>query len=112
VYGAVGEINVTADRNGNGVANGATTGWAAALGYGSPIDSNISFDEVGSLMYAFEADCTPPDHRDYKNGYWNGLESEYSGLKFSVRGKPHCGWAQMSSSGDLRNDRKADRSRI
>jgi hypothetical protein len=95
--GAIGGVSVK-QRRGNGVANGAQVGWAAALASGSQIDSSLSFDLKTSLMYGYAVGCMPPHRVPYSDGYWNNRHA-YLGLEFKIQGQTHYGWAQMSVSG-------------
>jgi hypothetical protein len=95
--GAIGGLWVTPQRHGNGVENGATSGWAAALGYGSQIDSQVSFSLTASVMNAYAEGCLPPHHRPYNDGYWTTGHSAYLGLEFKIHGHTHYGWAQLTA---------------
>ncbi len=99
--GAIGSLIVTTSLKGNGVANGAMVGWAAALLYGSTIDSKLSFDKASSLMYGYGVGCV---RERGSRGYWNGAQNQYLGLKFKVLGQAHYGWAKVSSGGGLYGD--------
>lgn len=97
--GAIGSLGVAPEREsrGNGIANGATSGWAAALDYGSQIGSEGSFDLAGSIMNSYAEGCLPPHHRPYQDGYWTTGHSAYLGLEFRIHGHTHYGWARLSA---------------
>ncbi len=102
VCGALGGLVVLPHKSGDGTANGAQSGWAAVLPYGSPIDSEVSFYPSESLMYDYGAGNIGREH-PFSNGYWNGVRNEYLGLKITLHGQIHYGWVQMSSGGGVYN---------
>jgi hypothetical protein len=79
----------------NAVQEASYPGWAAALGLGARIDNTKIFKGTGVMA---AQPC--PSCRGY--GYWGGRGNRYLGLRFTVRGKTHYGWARLSVHRELK----------
>jgi hypothetical protein len=73
----------------NAVQEASYPGWAAALSVGAPIGNARIFKGTGAM---FGQPC--PSCRGY--GYWGGRGNRYLGVRFTIRGKTHYGWARLS----------------
>ncbi len=78
----------------NSVAAYGSWAWAYALQYGAVVESKRSFKFVGNLVRG----STGPWRKNMSS------TSAYLGLKFSIKGKFHYGWARLSVEGSLGTD--------
>ncbi len=90
--GTAADMRVNAPRS-NGFAVSAPQGYAVALGRGAKIDSDRLFDSGFGVMQAVS---TSTHGNETFKGNWKNARHRYLGLKFSLAGKTHYGWARLS----------------
>jgi len=89
------DMRVNAPR-GNGFAVSATQGFALALRKGANINGKRLFDSGFGLMGVVS---TSTGGNVRYRGNWLHATNRYLGLKFSVAGKTHYGWARLTVRG-------------
>jgi hypothetical protein len=73
---------------------GSSRSFAAALHKGKLIQGNTKFHaESFRMFYYYNEGCTSC----LESGPWLDVKNRYLGLKFYVKGKPHFGWARLST---------------
>lgn len=79
--------------SGNKIAVSATHGYALALGRGAKIGGSLSFRSgIDGLMAVVSTGTGMVRYR----GNWTDATNRYLGVKFSIGGKAHYGWARLT----------------
>lgn len=79
---------------GNGIARSASLPYELALKKGAKISSGLTF---GSAFGAFMAAVSSTTvGREHSRGNWIDVTNRYLGLRFSISGKVHFGWARLT----------------
>lgn len=65
--------------------------YAGALNVGKTIGSSGAFGAAGVMIGTANGGCAA--------GLWCGVKGRFLGLKFSIQGKTHFGWARINSNG-------------
>jgi len=100
-FGPRGTLSILPARQGNGVQGYATIGnfihYASALRAGVPVGPKGRF-------YAPLFDwMVTGDGTVGCDGPWKNVKNRYLGLKFTIKGKTHYGWARVSASCNPQN---------
>ncbi len=93
-YGHASHLSIVDHVPGNQVfgKNGVNDGPAAALFFGVPIGPKGAFQDNGSMAQqaSFSGISSGGD------GPWANVTNRYLGLKFSINGETHFGWARLT----------------
>jgi hypothetical protein len=86
-------LRVAPNQAGNQVAQGQEAGTAAAIAAGRKIGSQQKFGANGYLVHqvyniSFKS-------KDLSSGSWRNVEFAYVGLKITIDGQVHYGWARI-----------------
>jgi hypothetical protein len=77
----------------NGFAVSSSRGYALALNEGAKINSGRVFDSGFGVMQVVS---TSSHGNETNKGNWQQAANRYLGLKFSLAGKTHYGWARLT----------------
>jgi len=95
----VGSINVIPARKANAIVGYSHTDfkWASALAAGVKVGPKTAFSPGNKEMASggYDAGTTTVG---WCNGPWKNLRHRYLGLKFTIEGKIHFGWAKLNES--------------
>ena len=69
---------------------------AAALRPGALISKERRWIGGGVMVSQCQGLCTVSGTRDATTGRWDNVNSRYLGMKFTINGKVHYGWARLS----------------
>jgi len=69
-----------------------SSGYAAALKAGSPVGPHDSFANAGVMALSVERVWT----HNSSFGPWVNVKNRYLGLRFTIKGKTHYGWARLN----------------
>lgn len=90
--GTAAVLRVNAPRS-NGFAVSASRGYALALNKGAKINSGRLFDSGFGVMQVVS---TSTHGNETSKGNWQNAANRYLGLKFSLAGQTHYGWARLT----------------
>jgi len=95
----IGSIAVIPARKGNGIAGYARSlhKWASALPAGVRIGPKSPFSSGRKVMVSGAIDIGTTTV-GYCGGPWKNARHRYLGLKFTIQGKIHYGWARLSET--------------
>jgi hypothetical protein len=67
------------------------------LGHGDPLPAGVRIGPKGAFVgYASMAANVTVSGESFSNGAWKQATNRYLGLKFSVNGETHYGWARLT----------------
>jgi hypothetical protein len=93
-----GKLQITPKGSVNAIWGTGTS--AAALAQGVRVGANKHFEPGHSLMAKFGRDCTSVCTFG-SAGPWVDVTRRYLGLKFTIGGKVHYGWARLNVTVDM-----------
>lgn len=86
-------LRVAPDQAGNQVVQGQQPGTAAAIAAGRKIGSSQKFGANGYLVH--QVYNVNSKSKNLSSGSWHNIEFAYVGLKITIDGQVHYGWARI-----------------
>jgi hypothetical protein len=102
-FGPEGFLSVLPVQPANGIWGHATVG--SFIHYASALTAGVRVGPKGPFFYAkynFWMAVSNPSTQGC-SGPWNDVKNRYLGLKFTIKGKTHFGWARLNESCNPRN---------